>query len=60
MTPVEHYRAQLQECERFADQSTNHHDKIVWNRLIQHYRDLIVSLQMKTSQRPITIAMGDN
>jgi hypothetical protein len=47
MTTIEHYRAQLEECERFADQSTNRHDKIVWNRLMQHYLDLIVTLQMK-------------
>ena len=45
MTTIEHYRAQLEECERFADQSTNRHDKIVWNRLIQHYLDLIVGLK---------------
>jgi hypothetical protein len=50
MTQVEHYRVQLEECERFADQSTNHNDKIVWNRLVKHYLDLIVSVQMKTSQ----------
>ena len=51
MTQVDHYRAQLEECERFADQSTNHHDKIVWNRLMQHYLDLIASLRTKTPQR---------
>ena len=51
MTTLEHYRAQLEECQRFVDQSTNHNDKIVWNRLMQHYHDLIVSLQMKTPQR---------